>query len=246
MSKTKQTSAVGTKRIAGGISYNDVLVAMPAYNEGPVIAAVVKDILSFGFPHVLVVNDCSKDKTATIAAQAGAIVVSHPVNRGAGAATGTAIEYARRNGYQYLCLIDADGQHRPDEIPGLLAAGKKYDMVVGSRIVGVKNMPIQRRIANRVGSLLTALFFGVYINDSQSGFRLLNRRAIESIKITYDRFEFASEMLGEIRRNKLSVGEVPITVIYTEHSQGKTTHSAGKGQNILNGFWMIVRFLLKH
>ncbi|USN44993.1 MAG: glycosyltransferase family 2 protein [Candidatus Woesearchaeota archaeon] len=217
-----------------------LLVGMPAYNEGKTIAHVINHIKSQGYPNVLVVNDGSKDDTALKARAAGAIVVSHPINRGAGAATLTALMYARTHTtYSHLILLDSDGQHDPKDIERLMAYGASYDVVIGSRLLTSKHMPLQRRIANIFGSFITWLFFGLYVYDSQSGFKVFNRHALNKINFIADKFEFCSEVIGEIEKHKLKVKEVPIKVIYTGES-------IRKGQNILNGFRMIRRFLLNY
>ncbi len=218
-----------------------VLIAMPAYNEGKVIANVILDIKKNGFSNVLVVDDHSKDDTFSKAKKAGAIVLRHPINRGAGAASATCIEYARRENYDFLVLIDSDGQHLPSDIKNLLKFAERYDVVIGSRLISnVKDMPFSRRIMNFGGSLITAFFFGLFVYDSQSGFKVFNKKAISKINITFDKFEFCSEVIGEIAKNKLTYKEVPIKVIYTKHSLGK-----GHGQSFKNGIKMIFRFIFR-
>jgi glycosyltransferase involved in cell wall biosynthesis len=220
-----------------------VLVALPAYNEGKVIGNVIKELKKNNFNNILVVDDCSKDNTGELAKRSGAHVLTHIINRGAGGATATAIEYAKRNKYDYLLLMDADGQHSIDDAKKLLKEAKKEkaDVIIGSRLKGDKEkMPLQRKIANIIGSFATWFVFGKYILDSQSGFRVLNRKAIEKIQLTYDRFEFCSEMIGECYTHNLKIKEVPIKVIYSKHSLEK-----GHGQSIKNGFTMLERFLFK-
>lgn len=219
-----------------------VLIGLPAYNEGPVIFDVIKKIKSLGFNDIVIVDDCSSDNTYDEAKRAGAVVLSHVINRGAGAATSTIMSYAKNEGFDYLILMDSDGQHLPKDISKLLAKSKEgVDLVIGSRLKGdIKNMPIQRRIANFVGSFFTLFFFGSFVWDSQSGFRVLNKKALNKIDLNFDRFEFCSEMIGEAKRNELVIGEVPIKVVYTKHSLSK-----GHGQSIKNGFKMIVKFLFK-
>ncbi len=217
-----------------------VLVGMPAYNEGKVIGNVVKKVIGLGFKDVLVVDDGSTDNTFSQAESAGAIVLRHVINRrGPGAPTATIIEYARREEYDFLVLMDSDGQHNPKDIELLLKSALKYDVVIGSRLISnIYDMPLQRRIANFVGSFITLFFFGLFVRDSQSGFKVLNKKAISKIKIKFDTFEFCSEMIGEIKKNNLSFKEVPVDVIYT-------THSRSKGQSIKNGFKMVLRFLVR-
>ena len=219
-----------------------ILVVLPAYNEAKVIGPVIKGIISEGYSDVLVIDDASKDDTGRVAREAGAIVLRHVINRkGPGAPTFTGITYAKRNGYDYVVLMDSDGQHSPKDIKRLMKFAKKYDVVIGSRMIDNEGMPASRKVANFVGSVVTWFFFGLFVRDSQSGFKVLNRKAIERVEITYDTYEFCSEMIGEIKRNNLSFVEVPIKVIYTEHSL-----SRGRGQSIRNGFRMLWRFFVKH
>lgn len=219
------------------------LIAMPAYNEGNVISNTILKIQKEGFRDILVVNDCSKDNTSQISSNSGAKVISLPINRGAGGATSTIISYAKKYNYNKVVLIDSDGQHNPKEIKKLLKEldKKRADVIIGSRTISENSsMPFVKRIANNLGSYLTKLFFGKFVWDSQSGFKALNRKAIEKIELTFDRYEFCSELIGECHRNKLKIKEIPIQTIYTEHSMNK-----GHGQNIFNGFVMFFRFLIK-
>ena len=220
-------------------NYDKTLVLLPAYNEGKVISEVVKGLIKSGFGNVLVIDDCSKDNTSDEAYKAGAIVLRHPINRGAGGATNTGLEYARREeDYDYVLMMDSDGQHSIEDAKKLMSEANRYDVVLGSRMINPKGMPSHRLIANRVGSFVTMIFFGLYVTDSQSGMKVFNKKAINKIKITFDRFEKDSEIIGEIYRNKLKFKELPIKVIYTDHS-------LSKGQNIMNGFKMIIKFIFR-
>ncbi|MDA3855178.1 MAG: glycosyltransferase family 2 protein [Candidatus Woesearchaeota archaeon] len=219
-----------------------ILIAMPAYNEAKVIFDVIKDIKKEGYKNILVIDDCSKDDTFNVAKKAGATVLKHVVNRGAGAATNTGLIYAKRNNYDYIVFIDSDGQHSPKEIKKLILHANKYDVVIGSRMVGsLKNMPFQRRAVNFAGSFITYLIFGLFVRDSQSGFKVFSRNAINKINISFDRYEFCSEIIGEIYKNKLSYKEIPIKIIYSTHSLGKID----SGQSVFNGFKMILRFIFR-
>jgi glycosyltransferase involved in cell wall biosynthesis len=220
-----------------------VLIGMPAFNESAVISQVISNLKKNGFKHILVVDDCSKDNTYDVAKKAEVIVLRHIINRGAGGATSTIIEYARRENYDYLILMDSDGQHSVLDAEKLLrtSMNKRIDLVVGSRVKGdLDKMPLQRKIANHIGSFATWFVFGKYVLDSQSGFRVLSKNAIQKIEISYDKFEFCSEMIGECYNHDLSVKEVPIKVIYSDHSMNK-----GHGQTIGNGFTMLEKFLFK-
>jgi polyprenyl-phospho-N-acetylgalactosaminyl synthase len=214
-----------------------ILIGMPAYNEGPVIGQVIDSIKAQGYQSIVVCNDGSKDTTAQIARSHGATVISHKINRGAGAATATLIAYARRIGADYLVLLDSDGQHSPKDIARLLHVASKYNVVIGSRNVFDSQMPFTRKFLNFGGSIMTFLFFGRFVFDSQSGFKVFDTKALSTISITYDTYEFCSQIIGEIAKHNLLVKEVPIAVIYTQHSKKK-------GQNFWNGLKMLFRFLI--
>lgn len=214
------------------------LVILPAFNEEKVIGNVLKGLKKKGFKNILVVADCPRDNTVKVAKESGVIVLEHSINRGAGAATMTGIIYARQNNYDFVIIMDSDGQHDPEDALRLFKQADKYDVVLGARTLELRNMPFQRKIANFIGSILTYFFFGLYVRDSQSGFRVLNKKAIDKINLKYDRYEFASEMIGEIYRNNLSYKEFPIKVIYTDESKAK-------GQSIANGFKMLIRFIFR-
>jgi glycosyltransferase involved in cell wall biosynthesis len=212
------------------------LIALPAYNEGKVIGSVIKDIKKQGFEDVLVVDDCSADDTYAVSLKAGAKVLRHLINRGAGAATMTAIEYAKDNNYDELVLLDSDGQHDPKDILKLIKA--KGDVILGRRDWKSKTMPFSRKFFNIIGNLITWIFFGLYVKDSQSGFKLLRKKALEKINLTYDRYEFCSELIGEIKKHRLTYTEVPIKVIYTDYSRSK-------GQSFVNGIKMVMRLVFR-
>ncbi|MFT4261004.1 MAG: glycosyltransferase family 2 protein [Candidatus Woesearchaeota archaeon] len=212
------------------------LIAMPAYNEGKVIARVIRSIKLEGFKDILVVDDCSQDNTSSEAKKSGAIVLRHLINRGAGAATMTAISYAKEQGFDELVLIDSDGQHLPKDIHKLVRA--KGDVVLGYRNFKSKKIPLSRRFFNIVGNLITWIFFGLYVKDSQSGFKVLRKRALQKIVLTYDRFEFCSELIGEIKKKNLKYSQVPINVIYNDYSRSK-------GQSFFNGIKMVLRLIFR-
>jgi UDP-N-acetylglucosamine---dolichyl-phosphate N-acetylglucosaminyltransferase len=222
------------------IDKGKVCIILPAYNEGKVISKVLQGIKEVGFKNIVVVNDCSKDNTAQVAKKNGAKVISHLKNKGAGGATKTGLDFARKSKYEYFVFMDSDGQHSPLDLDRLLNYASKYDVVIGSRLIEMKGMPIHRRLYNVIGSLITWIFFGLYVHDSQSGFKVFNKKAVSKINLNFNGFEFCSEMIGEIHKHKLKFKEVPIKVIYTEHSLGK-----GHGQSLGNGIQMVWKFIMR-
>src|SRR4051812_1877584 len=108
-------------------------ILVPAYNEAAAIGGVLAAIQAVqtrldGPSELIVIDDGSKDDTGRVAAQAGARVITHPYNRGKGAALKTGIRAARG---ETIVVVDADGQHNPEDIPRLLAHRARYDMVMG-------------------------------------------------------------------------------------------------------------------
>ena len=194
-------------------------VVVPCYNEAKTIAALVVSIRRF-VQHIIVVDDGSTDGTAAQAKSAGAVVVSHPVNRGKGAALRTGLEHARQSGFDWALTMDGDGQHAPEDIAVFFerAVLKHAALVVGNRFHAAHRIPLLRRCINRIMSRRISKLAGVTLPDSQCGFRLMNLDAWARLPLTMDRFETESELLLEFIRAGLVVEFVPVQVIY--HSNG--------------------------
>jgi glycosyltransferase involved in cell wall biosynthesis len=147
----------------------------------------------------------------------------HKINRGKGAATKTGIEAAKLLGADIIVTMDGDGQHDPKDIEKLIdpILKKNCDVVLGSRLVNPKGMPKHKIVANHIGNFFTWYLFGLWVTDSQSGFRAYSRHAAEVINTKADRYEYDSEVIREIYVYKLKFTEIPIAVRYTEYSMGK-------------------------
>lgn len=221
-----------------------LIIVLPAFNEEKVIGSVLlhlkKALKSFkGLDcRIVVVNDCSTDKTAQEAEKQNVVVVNHPINRGLGGALFTGFKYAKRKKTDYLVTMDSDGQHDAGDIKKILQPiiEKKADLVVGIR--NIKKMPFDRKIITFFSSMLTFLLFGVWFEDTQSGFRAFGKKAIEKISIKTQKMEVSSEFFSEIKKNKLKLAKVPIKVIYTEYSRAK-------GQSNLNSANVLVKLVLR-
>ena len=160
----------------------NLLVIVPAYNEEANVARVIQAIRrEIPAADVVVIDDGSRDRTARVAAQAGARVITLPYNMGYGAALQTGYKYARDNGYQLLAQIDADGQHDPAYIRDMLALIERgeADVVIGSRFL-VDNgyrAPFARRMGMILFRTIASWAIGQKISDATSGYQALNRRA---------------------------------------------------------------------
>ncbi len=217
-----------------------VYIVVPAYQEAKKIGQVIAEIQTAGYNNIVVVDDGSSDDTEAIARLAGALVARHPINRGKGAATRTGIVAALRLGADLVVTIDGDGQHNPQEISFLIApiVSGKYDVVLGTRSIQKAMMPWYKVLQNKIANLITAVYAGIYVKDSQSGFRAYSRRACELLDTTSDSYEYESEVIRLVVLHQLNFQELPISVAYTPYSTGKL-HK----QDIVNGAKTLYKML---
>ncbi|HAC56292.1 TPA: glycosyltransferase family 2 protein [Candidatus Saccharibacteria bacterium] len=223
---------------------DEVAIVIPAYNESTQIATVVKGVqkslkrAKFACT-VIVVDDGSKDETAVAAKKAGAVVIRHILNTGAGGATATGLSYAEQNGFLMAATMDADGQHDPsDVVAGFkVLSEQNTDLLIGSRLIDSKGMSRVKVLGNRGLSFITYMLFGINSTDSQSGLRIFSRQALEQLRWKTSGYEFCSEMLWRAKQIGLTIDEYPIKAIYTDYSKAK-------GQNNWNAV-NIIKSLLK-
>jgi len=217
------------------------VIVIPAYNEEKNIRSLIVSCQLMGYNDIIVVDDGSDDSTAETAKTAGAVILSHVINRGVGAATQTGLEAARRMGAEIAVTIDADGQHQAKDIKIITDAliASKNDIVIGSRFLTVENsIPRVRKIFNSAANVITFFLAGVYLTDTQSGFKAFSKRALELIQITANGYEFSSEIIREAKYFRLRIAEVPVSVIYTPYS-------LSKGQNLATGITTIFKLIIR-
>ncbi|PIN70371.1 hypothetical protein COV93_01815 [Candidatus Woesearchaeota archaeon CG11_big_fil_rev_8_21_14_0_20_43_8] len=217
-----------------------LFVVLPAFNEEKSIGSVIKDLKRNNYRNIIVVDDGSVDKTSEIAKKEGVQVYKHLINRGLGGALGTGIKAAVQNGAEIVVTIDADGQHDISDIKKAIKPIQDgdADVVIGTRLADPKGMPIIRKIGNWGFNCITYLLFNIWTTDSQSGFRVFSKDAAKNIRIKTNRMEVSSEIINEIKRNRLRFTEVPIKVIYTDYS-------LQHGQSSLNAFKILVKLMFK-
>jgi glycosyltransferase involved in cell wall biosynthesis len=197
-----------------------VHIVIPAFNEAATIGALIRQCReAVESPYVIVVDDGSHDGTASVAAQSGARVVSHRENQGKGAALMDGIRAAIANGAAAVVTLDGDGQHRPQDLPHLLACSAAWPghIVIGSRRAGSSAAPRARRIANRVADFWVSWAARHPIEDSQSGFRVYPGRVMQLIAdrpLEAHGFAFESEILIESGRVGIRTVAVDIPTIY--------------------------------
>lgn len=221
-----------------------VCIIIPAFNEEPVIADVVKGVIKQfkTAPYsttVVVVNDSSDDDTSKVASEAGAVVIDHIMNSGAGGATATGLRYAEINGFDIGATMDADGQHMSkDVLRGVaILSQSKVDLLIGSRLIDSRGMSRVKVLGNWGLSFITRLLFGIKTTDSQSGMRIFSRKALQKLRWKTSGYEFCSEMLWRAHQQGLRIEEYPIKAVYTDYSRSK-------GQNNWNAI-NIIKTLIK-
>ncbi len=187
-----------------------VTVILPAFNEEKIIGEVISSIKKVNDTwDILVIDDASSDNTAEIAASQGATVISHPYNKGNGAAIKTGIRNAAN---EILILMDADGQHTPDDIPQLLDAMKNHDMIVGARKKGSEGS-LHRNLANWFYNIFATYLCGQKIFDLTSGFRVVRKSVIKKFLYLFpNTFSYPTTSTLSLIRAGYSVSYVPIHV----------------------------------
>ncbi len=196
------------------IEKSQVCVLLPAYNEEKNIERVIEAVRSRGYA-VLVVDDGSTDSTPKKILSAGVPAVFATVNAGKGASLAKGLEKLRQSDFKAAVLMDADGQHDPDEIDRFIEALEKgADLVIGDRMADPKSMPFIRVATNRVMSWIISGVAGQKVADTQSGYRAFSRKAIDRIRLKASRFETESEMIFSAADAGLRIASVPISCLY--------------------------------
>jgi glycosyltransferase involved in cell wall biosynthesis len=195
------------------ISPYAVSIIIPVFNEAKYLADLLDKIgaVKLADAEIVVVDDGSTDDSAEVAINAGASVIRHPYNIGNGAAIKSGIRAARG---KLLVLMDGDGQHRPEDIPKLLAEARRYHMVVGARAKGSK-LRFHRYAANMVYNFLASYVTKFNVKDLTSGFRVLWRRdALRFIDLLPNTFSYPTTLTMAFLRSGLTVKYVPVQSLY--------------------------------
>jgi glycosyltransferase involved in cell wall biosynthesis len=194
-------------------SHCQISIVIPVFNEAAGLAELIAKIhpLKLAQSEIIVVDDGSSDGSADIAQSAGANVVRHPYNIGNGAAVKSGIRAAQG---KLIVLMDGDGQHKPEDIPKLLADAGKYHMVVGARAKG-SMLRFHRNAANSVYNLLASYVTKFKVQDLTSGFRVLSKRdALRFIDLLPNTFSYPTTLTLAFLRSGLTVKYVSIQTLY--------------------------------
>ncbi len=192
-----------------------LICLIPAFNEEKTIGWIVRSVRALGYD-VLVVDDGSKDGTAAIARDHGAEVIVNEKNMGKGASLRRAIALLTKRPYDGVIMLDADGQHLPQDIQGLVDVFTRTGagVVVGNRMAKAKGMPFVRWLTNSSMSLLLSLMCRQSVPDSQCGFRVISMPLLKVLRLETENFEIESEILLEAARKGFKIASGPITTVY--------------------------------
>ena len=217
----------------------DVWFVIPVYNEAAVVGGVVREIIEAGY-RVICVDDGSRDTSAQVARQAGAVLVQHAVNLGQGAALQTGIEFALRRRAAYIVTFDADGQHQLADAVAMVETAQRDGLAVvfGSRFLDNRTDPGRlKRYVLRFAAWFTRHSTGLKLTDAHNGLRVIRADAAQGIDLRQNGMAHASEIVRQLGRPKLPWTEFPVHVLYTDYSKAKG-QSLWNSVNILTDLFM--------
>jgi glycosyltransferase involved in cell wall biosynthesis len=196
-------------------------VVIPALDAARTLAPIVERARR-EHADVLVVDDGSSDETSGVAVRAGATVVRHAHNRGKGAALRTGLFWARERDIDAIVTLDADGQHRADQIGRLVAASNDPDaLVLGIRDLAAAGAPRPNQLSNRFARSFLSLVTTTELRDTQCGMRRYPVVATLALDVIDDRFAFETEVILRAISRGMRIVQVPIDVRYPAD---RTTH----------------------
>jgi glycosyltransferase involved in cell wall biosynthesis len=229
-------------------TYRKLSVIVPVYNERNTVVEIIRRMRAVDLPidrEFVVVDDGSTDGTRAVLTQLGdstVKIVTHPQNRGKGAAIRTALEHVTGD----LVLIqDADLEYDPEDWPKLLAPvfRGKAQVVYGSRFTGERrNMLFMHWIGNRMLSLVTNALYNTTLSDMETCYKLFDRDVLRGITIESNRFDFEPEITAKILRKGVRIYEVPISYAGREFDEGKKI----TWRDGFAALWALVKFRFKH
>lgn len=197
-----------------------ILTAVPVYNEARHVLGVLREVRRYT-PDILVINDGSTDRTAELlASQPDLNVLTHPTNRGYGAALISAFDFALKYGADVLVTMDCDGQHEPARIPVLLEAIHNADIVSGSRYLRDFRQdtaaPHERRQINALITEELNARFGLNLTDAFCGFKAYRREALSRLEITEKAWGMPLQLWVQAARLSLRIEEVAVPRVYLD------------------------------
>ena len=229
--------------VFAGCSRPHIMVAMPAFNEEKSVGRIVTYAKKYAHL-VVVVNDCSTDDTANCAEKAGALVINHATNQGYGGAALTAFQTAQKYQPDVMILMDADGQHNPEDIPRFVAKIQEgHDVVLGSRYLEKESkemIPLYRKIGMRALDVSTHMSAKTLeTTDALCGFRAFNQNAYSRIHHLDSKFHGSTDIIVQLSEQGMNFGEIPVNVRY-DLGDTSTKSPVSLGLDLLSGILQMI------
>ena len=225
-----------------------ISVVLPSLDPDEKLIAVVDGLLEYGFDHIILINDGSKQENlhyfTDLAAQHPEItLLHHEVNKGKGAALKNAFNYFLQNrpeGYGVV-TVDGDNQHHPEDTRAcclhMMETGR---VTLGCRDFNQADVPARSSFGNKMTSMIFKVFVGMTISDTQTGLRAIPREVLKILVDVYgDRFEYETNMLLAFKQNGIPFDEVKIRTVYIE--ENKSSHF-----RVIHDSWRIYKLILAH
>jgi dolichol-phosphate mannosyltransferase len=227
----------------------EAIVVIPTYNESHNLPRLLERTRQFAPQFdVLVVDDNSPDGTGEVADElarnhANIHVLHRPEKQGLGPAYVAGFKWALANGYQFICQMDADHSHNPEQLPDLIAATERYDLVLGSRYIGgirVLDWDMKRLLISSFGNWYARAVTGLPYSDLTGGFKCYRRHVLEAIDLDNIHslgYAFQIEMTWWAVQRGFRIGEVPI--IFYGRDQGDTKFSKAIVREAVWAVWKL-------
>ncbi len=197
-------------------------VLIPTYNNHRSIGSVVERAVALGIP-VFVVDDGSTDGSGTLADDAGATVVTHPENRGKGAALLTGMKALAKAGFTHAICLDADGQHHPEDIPAFAEAINADPFVIYAGLRDLSTAPGISRFGRRFSNFWIWVETGWRVADSQCGFRSYPLAPVLALSLGSSRYDMEVEVLTRALWSGVPVHDLPCQVTYPPKTERVTS-----------------------
>ena len=219
---------------------NKIGCTIPVYCHFDYLLDLIPELLAFfDEKDIVIVNDgsaeFSEEELKLSYPEIG--LITHPENRGKGAALISGLKELLQNDYQYAVCMDGDGQHSPLDLPGFIENSGKADLLIGMREFKLGQMPFMRILSNIITSQLIRWISRLPVRDSQNGFRLIDIDAVLSLGLSENGFQFESEMLILAGKKSISLVNIPVRTIYND---------AGSSINHFSDTWKFIKLIIKH
>lgn len=205
------------------VQTDGIYIVIPAYNAAPHLKSVLPQLRQFVPTHqIIMVNDGSTDQTADlILGHTNILYHEHSKNQGKGQALQSGFQLALdQPDLRAVITLDADGQHEPHFIPAFIKLynQRNFDLIIGARSRNLSAMPVHRIMSNSITSLMLSLRSGVSIRDSQSGFRLIDKQILASVKTKFSGYQAETELVLHSALRGSRIGFVPVSTVYGEEA----------------------------